>query len=141
MAVLEMLKLWLIAAAMCIATAAATYSADDNAAPASDAAAESKPTTDQPPTSESDSEKSDNPARKAPEKPSGPPRIVAWVNGLPVYLADVQHSAAALSAGKKLDNNTTAYLQAEILQQLITQTILLKYLEKEHLLSTPQEVD
>jgi parvulin-like peptidyl-prolyl isomerase len=136
-----MFRVWLAVIAMATGAAIEASAADDGLFPTPVPAVENEPSAEKMPATDSDAEKTEKSAGKTADKSAGTPRIVAWVNGTPVYFSDVQRSVTAVAAGRKFDDENLAYLQATILQQLIGQAVVVKFLESEHLLVTMTEID
>ncbi len=71
-------------------------------------------------------------------KPSG---IVAKVNGLPVFRRDIERDLAANAQGKQLTPETTALLEANLLQQQVDLSLLQNFLAAQKMSASSEEVE
>jgi peptidyl-prolyl cis-trans isomerase C len=70
-----------------------------------------------------------------------PSSIVAKVDGLPIFRRDIERELAATTKGQQLTPETTALLQANLLQQQIDRTLLQNFLAAQKMSATSEEVE
>lgn len=68
-------------------------------------------------------------------------QAVARVNGLPITQSEVNRLIAMLVRGQKIDPSAIPALQANALEQLIEQKLILSYLQQQNLIASAQEVN